>query len=257
MRQILGQRSLRAKPSDFDDLIALPAGRTVTIAAGKGVMKREDVDKLKDGPPLHTALLDPISGISFILQAGMLDIPLKIIPGYHGGRDRDLAMFRGEIDIIQQVIVTFETSTQPLIERGAILLWTDGIAGKDGTFIRDPRLPDVPTFAELYQSVYGELPSGDLWDLYGYVIPLVGNAAKVLQLPAGAPEEARAALMTGIEAMVADPEFSQKILAESEGHDPILGDELDELLAGARNIPPEKVEFLRTYISERFEFEFR
>lgn len=257
LRQILGQRALRAKPSDFDDLMALPAGRTVTIAADKGVAQREDIAKLKDGPPLHTALLDPISGISFVLQAGILDIPLKIIPGYHGGRDRDLAMFRGEIDIIQQVIVTYASSTQPLIERGAILLWTDGIARKDGTFLRDPRLPDVPTFPELYRSVYGELPSGELWDLYGYIIPLVGNAAKVLQIPAGAPEEAREALMTGIRAMVADPEFLEQILEESEGHDPILGEELDELLAAARDIPPEKAEFLRQYIGDRFEMEFR
>jgi hypothetical protein len=256
LRQILGQRALRAHPSHFEDLIALPAVRTVTIAAGKGVTQREDVRNLKHGQPLHTALVDPIGGISFVLQAGMLDIPLRIIPGYHGGRDRDLAMFRGEIDIIQQVIVTFASSTQPLLDRGAVLLWTDGLARSDGTIGRDPELADIPTFGEVYEAAFGEPPSGDLWDIYRYVIPLVGNGAKLLQLPVGAPPEARDALKQGIEAMVADPEFAAKIRAESEGHDPLWGEELDNLLNEARNIPPAKVEFLREYISKHFEMDF-
>jgi hypothetical protein len=256
LRQILGQRALRVSPDDFEDLIALPAVRTVTIAPGKGVSRPEDVKKLKGGEPLHTALLDPVSGISFVLQAGMLDIPLRIIPGYHGGRDRDLAMFRGEIDIIQQVIVTFSTSTQPLLDRGAVLLWTDGLAKPDGTFARDPSLPDVPTFPEVYEAAYGEPPSGPLWELYRYVIPLVGNAAKVLQVRKGVPQEAKDALREGIRAMVADPEFAERIRAESEGHDPIWGEELEALLGTARSVPPERIAYLRAYISERFEMEF-
>jgi hypothetical protein len=256
LRQMLGQRALRAKPSDFVDLIALPAVRTVTIAAGKGITQREDVRNLKHGPPLHTALVDPIGGISFVLQAGMLDMPLRIIPGYHGGRDRDLAMFRGEIDIIQQIVVTFASSTQPLLDRGAVLLWTDGLALADGTIGRDPGLPDIPTFDEVYELAFGEPPSGDLWEIYRHVIPLIGNGAKLLQLPVGAPPEAREALRQGIEAMVADPAFAARIRAESEGHDPLWGDELEALLSEARNIPPAKLEFLRQYIGERFQMDF-
>lgn len=256
IRQILRQRSVRVRPSDFDDLVALPMVRTVTVGPGKGITRREDVRRLVNGPPLHTALVDPISGISFVLQAEMLNLPLKVIPGYHGGRDRDLAMFRGEIDIIQQVTSTFAASTQPLLDRGAVLLWTDGLAAPDGSIIRDPGMPDVPTFPEVYQEAFGEPPSGPLWELYRLVIPIIGNGAKVLQIPVGAPQEAKDALMVAIRAMAADPEFAERMRRESEGHDPVYGEELRQLLEEARNLPPAKVEFLRSFISERFEMEF-
>jgi hypothetical protein len=257
LRQILGQRALRAKPGDFEDLVALPATRTVTLAQGKGVRQREDIVNLPGGEPLHTALVDPISGISFVLQAGLLDLPLRIIPGYHGGRDRDLAMLRGEIDIIQQIAVTFAASTQPLIDRGDVLLWVDGLMAADGTIVRDSAFADVPTFPEVYEAAYGEPPAGELWEVYLKVIPLIGNAAKVLQIPAGVPKEARDALRAGIRAMAADPEFSARIRAESQGHDPMYGEELDRLLANARDISEERAEFIRTYLSDRFEMEFK
>lgn len=257
LRQILGQRALRAKPEDFEDLVALPATRTVTIAQGNGIKQREDIVNLADGEPLHTGLVDPISGITFVLQAGLVDMPLRIIPGYHGGRDRDLAMLRGEIDIIQQIAVTFAASTQPLIDRGAILLWVDGLVGSDGTIKRDPGFPDVPTFPEVYEAAYGEPPSGELWEVYLKAIRLVGNAAKVMQIPTGVPQEAKDALREGIRAMAADPEFSERIRSESEGHDPLYGEELEKLLADARDISEERAEFIRTFLSERFEMEFK
>lgn len=257
LRQILGQRALRAKPSDFEDLVALPATRTVVIAQGKGVEQREDITRLRSGDPLHTALVDPISGISFVVQAGLVDMPLSIIPGYHGGRDRDLAMLRGEIDIIQQITVTFAASTKPLLEQGAVLLWVDGLAGPQGKIVRDPGFADVPTFPEVYEAAFGEPPSGPLWEVYLKVIPLIGNAAKVLQIPTGAPPEAKQALKEGIRAMAADPEFAERIRNESEGHDPLYGEELEALLADARDISEERAEFIRTYLSEHFEMEFK
>ncbi len=257
LRQILGQRSLRAKPGDFEDLVALPATRTVTIAQGKGVKEREDIVNLKEGPPLHTALLDPISGMTFVVQAGLVDMPLNIIPGYHGGRDRDLAMLRGEIDIIQQIAVTFTASTKPLIERGDVLLWVDGLLAHDGSIVRDPEFPDVPTFPEVYESAYGEPPSGELWEVYLKVIALIGNAAKVMQVPTDIPQEAKDALREGIRAMVADPKFSARIQAESQGHDLLYGEELERLLSSARDISDERAEFIRTFLSERFEMEFK
>jgi hypothetical protein len=256
LRQILGQKSVRARAADFEELVAIPVARTVTIGPGKGVTNRTDVRKLRNGQPLHTALLDPIAGITFVLQFEMLGIPLKVIPGYHGGRDRDLAMFRGEIDIIQQVTTTFAASTKPLLDRGAVLLWNDGFVAPNGDIVRDEGMPDVPTFNEVYTEAYGEPPSGQLWELYRATLPLVGNAAKVLLLPVGAPPEAKEALMEGIKAMIADPEFMARILRESEGHAPIYGEELEAILAEARNLSPDKIEFLRNFIGERFEVEF-
>lgn len=256
LRQILGQQAVRIRPSDYEDLIALPMVRTVLLNPGKGVERREDVGLLLGGEPLHTALVDPISGITFVLQAGMMDLPLSIIPGYLGGRERDLAMFRGEIDIIQQVTSTYGSSIQPVLDRGGVLLWSDGLMSANGTIVRDPNFPDLPAFPEVYEMTFGEPPSGELWDIYKVVTPLVTNAAKVLQIHVDAPQEAKDALLTGIFAMVTDPDFYERMRRESEGHSPVYGEDLKELLREARDLSPAQQQFLRNYISERFELSF-
>lgn len=256
MRQLLEQKNVRSRPGDFEDLVALPAVRMVMIGPGKGITNREDVKNLRNGQPLHTAHVDPISGISFVLQASMMELPLRMIPGYQGGPERDLAMLRGEIDIIQQVTTTYATSFKPVLDRGGLVLWSDGLMGPDGDIVRDPNFPDVPTFGEVYEAAFGEPPSGPLWELYKIAVPLIGNAAKVLQIHADAPQEAKDALMTGIKAMLADPGFIERMHRESEGHKALYGEELSELLVQARNISEEQKQFFREFISENFEIEF-
>lgn len=256
LRQLLEQKSVRARPDDFDDLIALPAVRMVMLGPDKGITSRDEVNRLRDGKPLHTAHVDPISGISFVLQASMMELPLRMIPGYQGGPERDLAMIRGEIDIIQQVTTTFASSFKPVLDRGGLLLWSDGLIGPDGQVVRDPNFPDLPTFGEVYEAAFGEPPSGQLWELYKIVLPLIGNAAKVLQIHADAPQEAKDALLTGIKAMLADEDFIEKMRRESEGHQALYGDELAELLGRARNITEEQKQFFRDFITANFEVEF-
>lgn len=256
LRQLLEQKSVRARPHDFEDLIALPMVRIVMLGPNKGISQREDVRQLRNGGPLHTAHVDPISGISFVLQASMMELPLRMIPGYQGGPERDLAMIRGEIDIIQQVTTTFASSFQPVLDRGGILLWSDGLMGPEGKIVRDPNFPDLPTFPEVYEATFGEPPSGKLWELYELVTPLITNAAKMLQIHADAPQGAKDALREGITAMVTDPVFLERMRRESEGHTAIHGDELSELLEQARNITQEQKQFLRDYIRENFELEF-
>lgn len=256
LRQLLGQRNVRSRPSDYEDLIALPMVRVVMVGPGNGIERREDVALLREGEPLHSALLDPISGISFVLQAEMMDLPLRIIPGYLGGPERDLAMLRGEIDIIQQVTTTYSSSIQPVLDQGGVLLWSDGLMGPEGEIIRDPNFPDLPAFNELYEDAFGHAPEGPLWELYEIVTPLITNAAKVLQVHVDAPQEAKDALLTGIQAMVTDPEFALRMQRESEGHSAVYGDELELLLREARDISEEQRQFLRDFISERFELEF-
>lgn len=256
LRQILGQKSVRSRPDDVDDLIALPMVRMVMLGPNKGIKQREHLRQLQSGDPLHTAHVDPISGISFVLQASMMELPLRMIPGYQGGPERDLAMIRGEIDIIQQVTSTYASSFQPVLDRGGLLLWSDGLMGPEGKIIRDPNFPEVPSFPEVYEMTFGEPPSGRLWELYELVTPLITNAAKVLQIHVDAPQEAKDALMTGIQAMVADPEFALQMRRESEGHSAVYGEELSELLKQARSVTAEQRQFLRDYISENFELEF-
>ncbi len=256
LRQILRQKGIRTKFEDFEVLVSVPMTRNVFVAGGKGLETRLDMPNLREGDGLYTALIDPISGISFMLQAGMTDMALQVIKGYEGGKDRDLAMLRGEIDIIQQISLQYEATSSLFLRRGAIHLWNDGLLDGDGNIVRDEGFPDIPTFPEAYAEAYGEAPSGMLFEAYKAIIPLIGNAGKTILVSSSAPEEAKQALREAVAAMANDAEYSQRVIDQNRGYGLLHGAELENAIAQARALSPEQISFLRSYISERYEIAF-
>ncbi|GAB1264802.1 hypothetical protein NBRC116492_16110 [Aurantivibrio infirmus] len=256
LRQLLRQKDMRTKLDDFEVIAAIPVTRNVFVAANKGVESREQLKNLQGGKGLYTALVDPIAGISFMLQAGLTDMKLKVIKGFEGGKDRDLAMLRGEIDIIQQISLQYDSTSKLFLRRGAIHLWNDGLLNRDGKIIGDKAFPDVPSFPEAYEQAFGELPSGELYEAYKAVIPLVGNTGKTILVSKDAPEEAKAALRAAAAKMAEDPKFSKRVEEQSGGYGVLYGEELDKALSKARDMSPELITFLQNYISARYEIEF-
>jgi len=256
LRQILKERSTRTSIDDFEVLVALPVTRNVFVAGNKGISSREQLPQLQDGEGLYTALVDPISGITFMLQAGMTDMALRVIKGFEGGKDRDLAMLRGEIDIIQQISLQYESTSRLFLNRGAIHLWNDGLLGPGGSIVRDNSFPDIPTFPEAYELAFGAPPTGNLYEAYKAMVALVGNAGKTILVNADAPPEAKAVLREAVVRMANDPVYSQRVIDENRGYGLLYGAELDEAISAARSLSPELITFLQDYISARYEMEF-
>lgn len=256
LRQILRAKGMRTKMDDFEVLVAIPVTRNVFISGKKGIEKREDLENLQEGEGLYTALVDPIAGITFMLQSGMTNMKLNVIKGYEGGKDRDLAMLRGEIDVIQQVTMTYDSSSKLFLRRGAIHLWNDGLLSKDDKVVRDKSLPDIPAFPEAYEIAFGEEPSGQIYEAYKAIIALVGNTGKTILVSKDAPEEAKAALRQAVIDMANDPKYKKRVLDENRGYGLIYGDELEAALDRARTMTPQTIAFLQDYISARYEIEF-
>ncbi len=256
LRQILKTKGMRTKMDDFEVLVALPVTRNVFVAKDNGIEKREELANLQDGKGLYTALVDPIAGISFMLQSGMTGMKLKVIKGYEGGKDRDLAMLRGEIDIIQQISLQYESTSKLFLRRGAIHLWNDGLVSPAGNIVRDKNFPDIPTFPEAYEQAFGKPPSGELFEAYKAIIELVGNAGKTILISKDAPAEAKQALLKAIVKMAEDPEYSARVEKQNGGYGLLYGEALEASLNRARSMSPELITFLQDYISQRYEIEF-
>lgn len=256
LRQILRTKGLRTKMSDFDVLVAIPITRNVFVAGNKGITKREELAKLQDGDGLYTALVDPIAGITFMLQAGLTNMKLNVIKGYEGGKDRDLAMLRGEIDIIQQISLQYESTSKLFLRRGAIHLWNDGLLSRNGEIVRDKGFADIPTFPEAYETAFGEAPSGELFEAYKAMVALVGNAGKTILVSKDAPEEAKVALRAAVAKMAQDPKYSERVMQQNQGYGLLYGDELESALDRTRTLSPALIAFLQDYISARYEIEF-
>jgi hypothetical protein len=126
----------------------------------------------------------------------------------------------------------------------------------NGNIVRDAGFPNIPTFPEAYEAAYGEPPTGMLLDVYRAIIPLVGNAGKTILVSSQAPAEAKQALRAAVVAMANDVNYSARVIDQNRGYGLLYGEELDSALTRARNLSPEQIVFLRSYISEQYEIEF-
>ena len=56
----------------------------------------------------------------------------------------------------------------------------------------------IPPFQELYQTVKGAPPAGQLWDAFNTIRTISGSMLRILALPPGAPPAAVAALQAAV-----------------------------------------------------------
>lgn len=136
------------------------------VAEELGVESAEDLFDLPEGERI-TFGQTRVGGAHSLMLAGIreeMDIPIFNIYGYDGMAEVDLAMTSGETAASIDSPENYLSNIEPMVEEGDVIpLFQIGLL-EDGEFVRDPRIPDVPTIAELYEiggvepsEVYGEL----------------------------------------------------------------------------------------------------
>ncbi len=161
----------------------------------------------------------------------MLGTKYKMVLGYNGAADLNLAMERGEIQgrgaswisvVLQAPNYISEKKLKPLV--------VDGLT-------RDPLLPDVPTLLEL--------ASNDQQRAAVRLISASADFARAFFLPPGVPADRVAALRKAFDATMADPEFLAEANKLQLTIEPRRGEELDELARAVIATPPEAVSVAR------------
>jgi tripartite-type tricarboxylate transporter receptor subunit TctC len=163
-----------------------------------------------------------------LLYRNVFGAKIKIVTGYPGTNEIQLAAERGEVDGLCGLSWSTLKGRYPhwLKEKKANILVQAGIK-------RQPELPDVPSASELAK----EVDQRQILNLL-----LIGQAmARPFAAPPGIPADRRAALIAAFERTTADPEF----LAEARRLDvevnPVRADKLDALLAEAYAMPKDLI----------------
>jgi tripartite-type tricarboxylate transporter receptor subunit TctC len=79
----------------------------------------------------------------------MAGIEAKLVTGYRGQADSDLALLRGEISTADMGVTTFISQQKRIVQEGVITgLLQRGVYRTDGSFTRHPLLPDIKTMPE-------------------------------------------------------------------------------------------------------------
>jgi tripartite-type tricarboxylate transporter receptor subunit TctC len=163
-----------------------------------------------------------------LLYRNVFGAKIKIVTGYPGTNEIQLATERGEVDGLCGLSWSTLKGRYPhwLKDKKANILVQAGIK-------KQPELPDVPSASELAK----QADQRQILQLM-----LIGQAmARPFAAPPGIPADRKAALIAAFERTTKDPDF----LAEAEKLNfevnPVSADKLDALLAGAYATPKDVI----------------
>ncbi len=236
-QEIFGNPDIEYTMSDWTPLMGFPQGQVAYASTALGIDSASDLLDAKE--PLVMATQDTDSGsLAHILALKLLGVDFQLVSGYADTGAKRVAVLTGEANVNGESTIGYLQYDQPEVENGnAFPLYAFGFPNADGGLDRDPSAPDIPTVAEVYEDLYGQAPSGELWDLYLGLLRPRGEIQKALFIHKDAPAAAIEALNQGLEAMQEDPDYAKGIEDVLEGYQPVFGDHLAEVYKTIVNPP--------------------
>jgi tripartite-type tricarboxylate transporter receptor subunit TctC len=214
---LLGDPRVRYDYQDWTVVMVAPTGGVVYASPSLGLTSVEDIAKLKDTRLVYASQGATSLDLVPLLAFKLMGLDVQHVFGFQGRGDGRLDFERGEVNIDYQTSSAYLTNVAPLVEMGqAVPLFSWGVLDADGNLVRDPTFPDIPHFAEAYEMLTGEAPSGPEYDSYFAFFTAGFPAQKMAVLPEDTPAEIVEAYAAAFEAMKADPEY----IAAKE---PVLG----------------------------------
>ncbi len=212
--------------SNIDVAVALPATGLVSF---DDVRKREATFGTDQNGSMSFAFAQLLNA-----YAGS---KLKIIKGYNGSADIQLAAERGEVDINGSYSLPAILQTHPdwVLQGTANILFQNALT-------RFPQLPRTPTLLELVQGEEGR-------QLANVIAGTAEIGRSILTTP-GVPADRIAALRAAFRAMLADPEFIAACASRNLMIIPGAGEEMDAISKQAVSLSAPVVAALRKLLKE-------
>lgn len=172
-----------------------------------------------------------------------LGFKFKVISGYPGGADQDLAMERGEIHCRAFTIDAF-FGREPFptwMKKGFVRVWLQTEQK------RHPNLPDVPTVYELMDQYKVAPAKRRLVTTY---LGIWGFGSRPLVTSPGVSADRVKLLRNAFVQMFKDPEFEEDLKKRKWEVKPVSGEELQALAKEVVNQPPDVAAGLKRILSQ-------
>ncbi|MGZ8531984.1 MAG: Bug family tripartite tricarboxylate transporter substrate binding protein [Candidatus Binatia bacterium] len=217
-----------------------------------GIQEPKDLIKAK-GFKVGGLSLNSAKDVRFRLQLDILGVPHQYVTGYNSNSDARLALERNEIQFFTEGTPGYRSQVQPrMVKDGLVVpVYADELVTADGEFRSSAEVPDIPTFSQLHQQLFGKLGSGPLWEALK-TINLTHAMQRIAKVAPNTPAEAVAALRQGFSQMIKDPEFIQEFKKVTRS-DPNfqVGGEADKLIRKLVQAPPEVRATIRKYTENK------
>ena len=253
MPYLLGMTGVEYSFTDFEAIIGIPLGGVVYANANSDIQNVTDLvkrDKILYGGE------DVVGGdTGTLLSFELIGANVEPIMGYDGTGAIRIAMEQGEVEVTAVTSPVWQSEMKDQVDSGQVRpLYTFGLM-KDGELQRDPLLPDVPHVGEVYETIHGKPPSGEVWDAYQVVNAARFDLSKAVWVHRAAPDAAKEALREAASAMVADQEFQAQKEVELGPYDILLGEPLEGAVANILDVDPVTLEWLRGWLVSEYDAE--
>jgi tripartite-type tricarboxylate transporter receptor subunit TctC len=160
---------------------------------------------------------------------------LKIVKGYNGSADIQLAAERGEVDVNGSFSLPAVLVSHPdwVHDGTAVILYQNALK-------RFPQIAQVPTLSELMLNEEGKTVA--------HVVAGMAEIGRSILTTPGVPEERLAALRTAFQDMLKDPDFVAACAKRNLMLDPAAGEDMDTINRETMNLPKPIVEALRSLL---------
>ncbi len=245
---------------DFQDLVPLlgmSTGSLVFVRGSTGISEPTDIIEPTDEPLIVGAQTPSGSDLRSLLALDLLEVDYEAIFGYQGSGDKRPAFERGEITMMLDNVLSYETQMAPLAEAGDVVpVFSQGLlVGSD--LVRVPSLPDLPTPEELYVQLHGGAATGPEWDAYRTIIGATDSLSKALWMHSEDPPEAIKIIEDALQAIIDDPETWELVKDDVfAGTQPLMGENLALVVDGMASPDPAAIQWLQNYLVERWDESF-
>jgi putative tricarboxylic transport membrane protein len=218
-----------------------------------GIRQPTDIVKAKG---IVSGGLGPDSGKDLLIRLGLdiLGVPDKHITPYRNSAQARLALQQGEINFYSESPPSYRTVVHTgIVKDGlAIPVWHD--PDFDGeTPSASSQVADlaIPAYHELYRTIYGKLPSGEMWDVYRTIRTISGSMLRLVALPPGAPPAAADALSAAVMRLAADPAYAEDAM-KTLGFVPeyAAGPRTNQQVRDGLSVSPEIRTFITDYVKK-------
>ena len=217
-----------------------------------GIQEPKDLIKAK-GFKVGGLSLNSAKDVRFRLQLDILGIPHQYVTGYNSNSDARLAVERNEIQFFTEGTPGYRSQVQPrMVKDGLVVpVYADELVTADGEFRPSAEAPEIPSFSQLHQQIFGKLGSGPLWEALK-TINLTHAMQRIAKVAAKTPAAAVTALRQGFSQMIKDPEFIQEFKKVTRS-DPRfeVGGEADKLIRKLVQAPAEVRSTIRKYTESK------
>lgn len=252
-----GVKSVKYNPLKWEGVMGLPRGAVLyanpeqTKVAGGPDNIKSDIEKLR-GTKVVNGAKTPVSAETLdIVALELLGIEPKPVFGLSTSGQRK-AYMRGETNFNNDGTGVFVVRMKENAGEPVTPLFTYGYMAADGKIKRDPEFQELPTWNEVYETMYGKAPSGPGYDAYLNLYANKVSLSKVIALPPDTPKDIVDTHVAAFQKIYENPELKEKLVKEFGGLPVTFGEETNKALREGLDLKASSKEWLNNLLQTKY-----